>query len=263
LVFSSNYFRLFAERKHPIPLINLHEWNPSIISKLNEIGFFQLLNIDDIPNLTKSDNNLKTLKFFTGVDGGGLEQAENQLLELAAHVDEDSEIPKTFLYALNSAFSEAMINVSKHAYDKTHQYQYPHQGKFFFTGAAKKDTREMTFAVYDHGATIPVTYPKTNMQDRVKDYVQSISNLFSKVTNAKDGAYISSAIRFGNTQTNQEGRGRGLPQIREAIDLCNSGSFTVVSRSGMYTYSHGGNESFSAFEGTIGGTLISWRVVLP
>lgn len=263
LTYSSHYLRTRKNPDSRPSLINVESWKPQVVYRLAEIGFFEMLGIKDVPVPVNFDDNLKTLRFFTGSNASVITQAEGQLRALAEHIDPNCAVPDTFLFALNSAFQEAMINVSRHAYGSEHEYRFPHKNQFFFTGAARRDLRQMTFSVYDHGATIPVTYPRADRPESVKAYWKRILPFSEKLTNPMDGAYIATAVKYGNSQTGEEVRGKGLPQIKEAIDRCEAGSLMIISRSGQYIYEHGKAERFTAYEGTIGGTLITWEVVLP
>ncbi|MAS41711.1 MAG: hypothetical protein CML46_17745 [Rhodobacteraceae bacterium] len=78
-----------------------------------------------------------------------------------------------------------------------------------------------------------------------------------------DAIYIEGAMARGETQTGEPGRGEGLPQMMELVDICGSGSLTIYSRGGMARYRCGQDIEIRSFPHSVGGTLIEWEMEFP
>lgn len=266
LVLSAEYQRAWRGNKNSPPLINLHLWNTEVRKRLFEIGFFDILGVreryfhTDLEDL--SEKAVKTLKFIDGENSAELEEVDRQLLALAEYIYPGETLDEGLSAVLNSAISEAMVNVRQHAYDPSHSFQYPHINKYWFAGAADKSSRTISISMFDQGATIPVTYPRAKIADRIMAHLKMLANL-TGLEEPSDGAYILTAVKYGNSQVDQPHRGKGLPQIKDAIDHCKNGTLMIMSRNGKYEYSYGNDEKHQAYSGSIGGTLITWNVELP
>ena len=265
LVLAADYDRKISAMNAPPPLINVQSWNPNVLKKLNQIGFFGILGIDVTPFCDNSlaDNDLMTVSFYCGSDVSTLEEADRKLLELAHHIDPNSSLPEAISLALNSAISEAMINVRRHAYPKNHEFKYKHLNKWWMAGSARKSDRTMTIAMYDQGASIPITYSKLGLPKKIIKFIKDRTPLIDNHNYLSDGVHIQAAVTYGNTQTQEKFRGKGLPQIKDAIDICGEGTLLIFSRGGQYIYESAKKEKVISYPHSIGGTLVEWTIKVP
>lgn len=266
LILAAEYQRALVAARSPAPLINLNEWKPRVFDRFFELGFFPIVGLGQIEEGEHivGDQERKTLRFLSGSDASEAEAADRRLLELAEFIDPDHDLPSSIAVPLNSALSEAMVNVRMHAYPSWHHFQFRPISRWWLTGTADRATRTLTVAIYDQGASIPVTYDRLPKAFAVEKFVRDkIGELIKGSAYASDAVHIEAAMRYGNSQSEKPNRGNGLPQMQDAVRQCGAGSLVVHSRGGRYTYSTSTNMKLEAFEHSIGGTLIEWTITLP
>ncbi|MFC5385151.1 hypothetical protein ACFPLB_04125 [Aquamicrobium segne] len=265
LVLAAEYERIKSFTDGPTPIVNLHQWSTPVFNRLWQLGFFPLVGVTEssLAEQVEEDERSMTLKFFSGSNAEETEQADKMLQRLAQFIDPENELPIEIAIPLNSALSEAMVNVRAHAYPANFRFHYRHINRWWFTGSADRINRTLTVAIYDQGATIPVTYPPRATADKVRAFLAENWPFQESHIYAADAVHIEAAMRYGNTQTGRANRGKGLPQMQEVIDACGTGRLMILSRGGRYTYRNAGKSERSAFQSSIGGTLIEWTVKIP
>lgn len=266
LVFAAEYERLVAIIGSPPPLVNLHEWNENVFKRLFELGFFQSIGVTpDQPELLLSaDQDIMTLRFLSGSNAKDTKKAGEMLVELGNFLDSTQSLPEDIKVPLTSALSEAMINVKQHAYPSDYRFAYRHVQRWWLTGSANRKTRTLTIVIYDQGATIPVTYARVKKLASIRSWIESNFNKEASHPFDNDGVNLAAAVRFGNSQTDEPHRGKGLPDMKFAIDQCKNGKLTILSRGGRYVYNGLTQTSeHSSYPASIGGTLIEWSLTLP
>ena len=265
LVLAAEYERIKTFAASPTPIVNLHQWNEPVFSRLLQLGFFPLVGVTEstLADQFVEDESTITLRFFSGSNAEETELADQMLQRLARFIDPQSALPDDIAIPLNSALSEAMINVRAHAYPSNFRFQFRHVNRWWFSGSADRKTRTLTVAIYDQGATIPVTYAPQATSDRVRAFIAENWPFQEEQVYATDAVHIEAAMKYGNSRTGQPNRGKGLPQMQEAIDACGNGRLMILSRGGRYIYHRAGKTERSVFNSSIGGTLIEWTVKLP
>lgn len=78
-----------------------------------------------------------------------------------------------------------------------------------------------------------------------------------------DAAAIEYAMREGTTQTDEPGRGKGLPQMKRLIKTFGAGHLMVLSRGGMYLYASDAGSYTETLSTPVAGTLVEWEVEVP
>lgn len=264
VVLTAEYDRLRHLYDASPPTVNLHQWSDAVFSKLYEIGFFEILGLTSrVADMYRDSGNVRVMRIMSGTNTEGLESAARNLLGLASHYMADRLISEEVILALNSALSEAMANVARHAYSDDHVFPYKHIGKWWVTAEVDRLKGTLTVVIYDQGATIPVTFPKRSLSDRVQDYLSRTLSGQKRFEFENDATYVAGAMIPGNTQTGLKYRGYGIPQMKELIDICGSGKLTIFSRGGRCQYECGGEVERRSYAKSIGGTLIEWVVQLP
>lgn len=268
LVLAAEYERAVQIIGAPPPLVNVDRWQPQVINQLFHLGFFPMLGITEasLEDQLLTEGDVMTLQFLSGSNAEETAKADEMLLQLAAFLDPENALPDELRIPFNSALSEAMVNVRKHAYPEGHDFQYRHVNKWWLAASADKRERSLTVVIYDQGATIPVTYAKMAATDRIRKFVEGVvGSITGKAEKpfAFDGVHIEAAAKFGNSQTGDAHRGKGLPDMLNVIDQCPEGRLVILSRGGQYIYRSGGESSRSAHHRSVGGTLIEWHVRLP
>ena len=127
LVVLAEFQRWLEIRNNPARLVNLRKWNSEVVLKLREIGFFSALEMPKeilpFPDIQNSD--LKVLKFITGENGDDLQRIGGQLRELIDFIDPDHSVASNVRRTLTSAISEAVSNVTHHAYTDDFEFVHP------------------------------------------------------------------------------------------------------------------------------------------
>ena len=161
-----------------------------------------------------------------------------------------------------TAISEAIANVTNHAYPTDHAYQTPHLGQLWVSASANKVTRELSVVVYDQGATIPVTYSLQEWKDQAMEMFRSLT-AFEFIRGRRpetkhDDVYIEIATRLGSSQTKEAHRGKGLPQMRALLQQVGNGTMSMYSRNGWCKFGQHDTVDRGTLPVSIGGTLIEW-----
>nr|WP_325265572.1 hypothetical protein [uncultured Rhizobium sp.] len=267
LVMAAEYERVVSIIGSPPPLINLGDWDADVFTRLLQLGFFSIIGItSQVPDeVLTSNEDVMTLRFLSGSNAQETEAADKMLVDLGEFLGADNDLAEEIRLPLTTALSEAMINVRRHAYPEDHKFRFKHINRWWLTGSADRARRKLTVVIYDQGATIPITYSKLSATQNIKEWILSTMGHSPKSEDqfAEDGARIAAAAKFGNTQTGKSYRGKGLPDMQNAIDCCENGRLMIMSRGGMYVYEGKDRTRIASFPSSIGGTLIEWTLTLP
>lgn len=265
LVLTAEYDRLAQIAHQTPPTIDLERWSHPFFKRMYEIGFFEVVGLtEDVASLYRTDGDVQTMRIISGMNANQLQQASECIRDLIRFIDTAASLRPDAELALNNALSEAMANVSAHAYPVGHEFKYRHVGKWWVTASADRLTRELSIVIYDQGASIPVTYARKELSQEVKDVLASIFRPEPTFEFANDGAYIQTAMLPGKSQTNQRNRGYGLPEMKTLVDICEWGSLRILSRGGEAKYEYGKNSLDSTSRDvSVGGTLIEWTLRIP
>jgi hypothetical protein len=264
LIITAEYDRIGKILNEVPPTINIKSWKQTVFQRLFEIGFFEILGHQkQVEDRYVTDGNIKTMKIISGSNANELSIVCDSILSLSDFIDESGPINDEVELAINNALSEAMINVSKHAYPDDYNFQVRHVGKWWATASANRETRELNVVIFDQGASIPITYPRKKLSQSAIDFLKQALRIEPKFEFQNDGAYIECAMKPGRSQTNQPNRGLGLPEMKDLIDICGNGSLRIISRGGECRYDRGKPMTRLSRPHSIGGTLIEWTLRLP
>lgn len=276
LVLAAEYERRTLHMEEPPPIFDLTNWDPNLLYKLSQIGFFERFGYSfEFDTEQSIQTNVLTVPFYSG-SKAEMQKVDEKLLSLVEHIDPDFKISTDMRVALNSAVGEAFANTREHAYSSQHEFKYPHVRRWWATGAASASERKIVVSLFDQGVTIPVSYPQLPIWPKL----QKVLNFFDSESSAEfanDAILIGAAAEYGKTgrgllgpdafgKKPEDKGGYGLPQIKDAIELCGGGSLMILSRGGRYLYQLDGTnreEDFQTYDHSVGGTLIEWTVTLP
>ncbi len=228
--------------------------DPRIKRILQDIGFFDLLEVHN-PLPLQSDNfPLEYIKVFSGNRAVG-EQADRLKAALLGDAIQMDPAASTKLYR---GLTEAMTNVVHHAYPSEISSGVARlKNRWWLVGHVDKDKRELMVMFFDQGVGIPATLPLRYPGEYLNTILAGLHLL-----DPNDGDLIRAAMRITRSQTSESHRGRGLNDFRAFINECGGGSLRIISRRGLYTYTADGNETSAALKVNLGGTLIEWTVPL-
>jgi len=260
LVMTAEYDRLRHLLDSVPPAVELDRWHTGVFTKMNEIGFFENIGLlDELEDKFNTNGDIKTLKITSGRNAAELEEVSQKISLLCDFLDVKGEVMRGKVLDLNTALGEAMINVARHAYPDYHKFARKHVSKWWVTASVDRIERVLKVAIYDQGASIPVTYPRKRTLVALKEAVSKPLAGVSRFEFDSDGTYIHEAMQPAATQTNEPHRGKGLPEMREIVDALGDASMIIYSRGGICEYD-GNKFTTSSQEYSVGGTLIEWTL---
>lgn len=262
VVLTAEYDRIAKSNKETPPTVNLRDWNDTILIKLFELGFFDVLG--HMPSRAKSivsNDKTKTMQIIRARSNDDLGRVDESLLELSDFLDLPDDVD--VVVDLNSAISEAISNMKHHAYPDEFPLPYPHLRSLWVSATANREENSLTVVAYDQGATIPVTYPRIQRWEQVNRFLRRTVSRIPSFEFEHDGTYIRAAMRYGGSRTDQTHRGKGLPQMLDVLERVGTGRMKVYSRGGWCERKANGKLTSGATELSIGGTLIEWNLELP
>lgn len=267
VVLTADFYRVSDIIGQVPPTINLHKWQDPVVTKLHQLGFFSLLG--HVPSNEKliKDGTTLTMSIVRGTNADELQTVDESLKVLGEFLRSGSEqdLDPTMVKVLTT-ISEAITNVTQHAYNDDHEYEYQHINSFWVAATADKQSKTLTVVVYDQGATIPVTYPRLDLKAEairfLRTAVKSVVNGAPDVAHRHDGTYIRAAMRYGGSRTDEFFRGKGLPQMFALMQTIGSGQMNIRSRGGWCIQNAAGRMTQGFVDDSIGGTLVEWTIKL-
>ncbi|WP_066827630.1 hypothetical protein [Sphingomonas mali] len=238
--------RALACRANPKPFLCIRPVDHKMDEVFAQIGIYEAIGLKcDISS--KRDDvmhwRLATGVLSEGVKGGSLlEQYEGRLAEGL----------KRGLYG---GIIEAMTNTVQHAYEGRDGEALRHNiGKRWWLLSQERNDI-LTVAICDLGIGISESLPRSGTFS-----VEAVTDMLKGLGIARtDANAIRAAIELGRTRTNIKGRGRGLHDIVEAVNLSEAGRVMIGSNRGMFTTTEGKSYARN-FGDSVPGTIIWWTV---
>jgi hypothetical protein len=216
---------------------------------LKQIGFLDCIGYDDDAAITPCEEDVV---HWHATSGSG---AEGEKYDAVVQDYLRNRIPGQFDSALFKGVSEAMTNVSQHAYLDFLEPERQREYKPWWMFSQIKDD-VLTVVFCDLGVGIPRTLP-------IRYSALKARLLTAATGKGRDGKAIDLAIKESMSRTNKAHRGRGLGQITSSIIGCEGGKVIIFSNKGYYERSNGSDlPTFGSITKSIGGTIISWQVPL-
>ncbi|HEX3666175.1 MAG TPA: hypothetical protein VHU23_13205 [Rhizomicrobium sp.] len=243
------------------PLVDLNRWRRSILGSLEDIGFFELLEIQK-PKLRVPDQRIT--RFSSGEVASGT-QARLLFEKLALIIDGLDEqegldqalrLSRQRLYA---ALVEATENTRAHAYEGLEEDPFVAR-RWWMTGSVNPEKKSFTIAVYDQGVSIPACLPKWRGYGWIK---KGFQRLFGKAPEAFDESYDGYRIRLAmnaplSSSSGLAYRGKGFPAYKDVLQECRGGRLRILSRRGEFLYVKGRRPRSRTLEMPLQGTLVEW-----
>ncbi len=239
---------------------NTDNWDCDILKQFTELGFFDLFN-DDQPekraNITDTckHSGLSLVKYIKGRCG---DKAKTRILKAKIGDIVGDKISKwTFL---DSGLSEAITNVSHHAYPK--DYDYSEEDKnWYLTGSYNEYTNELKVVFYDQGIGIPKSLPSSEIWEKVLAWFSK----YSIADRKRHEVLLKAAVELDRTSTLETDRGKGLQDLLEFVKHRGDGYLSILSLKGLFKYSmKNGTKAVKSehFSQELYGTLIIWSATL-
>lgn len=232
-------------------------WNEEIYHRLHDLGFFDLFRKKpgSQPPAKERTSKISLVKYIKGKCGDNAKAVElkNKIIEIVGE-----EITKwTFLYC---GLSEAITNVSHHAYPPTKNYSESEKN-WYLSASYNTETHELKVVFYDQGIGIPQSLPASKVWEKALEFLSR----FAPIAGKKDEALLRAAVELDRTSTEQTDRGKGLQDLLEFIKQRKMGYLSILSMKGLYKFSIENNKTSiktESFSNPIHGTLIIWKVTL-
>lgn len=203
---------------------------------LQDAGFFRLLEID---HRRAGHGPTPWVEHITGnqTDGAQVELLKERVFGC------DAGLKPASLGLIYIGLTEAMTNVIQHAYSMS-DLARPRvlfvENRWWITGNVDRSRRVFTFSICDLGIGIPKTIgAKLNVRDVLR-FLQ-----YNNVKKVDDADLLRFALLVGESSTDLPWRGRGLPQMRQVVDLiggririCSGHATAQYSSSGIITEPH-------------------------
>lgn len=241
---------------------DISSWNCVIIEKFKELGFFDLFQnnpLDDISK-DKKDENCSTIKLVKYIKGKCGDSKKTRELKKGIRDIVGENIEKwTFLH---SGLTEAITNVSHHAYPNTMGYKQSEK-YWYLTGAYNSISKEIKIVFYDQGIGIPKSLPASVIWEKVLKMMKKWKIPMADRKN--DETLLKAAVEYDRTSTGDSDRGKGLQDLLEFVKQRKNGYLSILSLKGLYKYSvKDGVENIKTvhFKNEISGTLIIWSAIL-
>ncbi|CAI1991864.1 Uncharacterised protein [Serratia fonticola] len=245
-----------AIRQRLTPKINT--WEPSIVRKFHDLGFFELFKKSQGVTLGEeyaAENETRFVKYLKG-KCGDIEKTLTLKSEIMRLVGES--IQKWVF--LQGGLSEAITNVSQHAYPV--KYGYSEKDKnWYLTGSYDEINKVIKIVFYDQGIGIPKSLPASQIWERV---VSKLS-VFTPFERKRDEVLLKAAVELDRTSTKETDRGKGLQDLLEFIKQRGDGYLSIMSLKGLYKHEiKNGKIKIKSenFQMPICGTLIIWSASL-
>ncbi len=180
-------------------------------------------------------------------------------------LEEQSKLPKDKSKKLYRGVSEAMTNVSQHAYMNLRNDGAKIVGDKGWWMFCREEEDHISVAFCDLGVGIPITLPKTMEENKEESLFMTIlQKLFgSDKEKYSDGELIRAAIEIKRSRTQKRHRGKGLLDMIKAIETTQGGRLTILSNKGGYLYNLNStkpSEDIKNYKDSIFGTLIIWSL---
>jgi len=244
-------------RRKLIP--NIDKWDCDILKKFTELGFFDLFKHNPVKDCNTVEScNYSGLNLVRYIKGRCGDKSKTRTLKENISVLVGEKVNNwTFL---DSGLSEAITNVSHHAYPKGSGY-LPKDKNWYLSGSYNDVSKELKVVFYDQGDGIPKTLPYSDVREKISGWF----SMHPFVDKKKHEFLLKAAMGLDRTSTKESDRGKGLQDLLEFVKHRKNGYLLVLSLKGLYKFSiKNGEEKIESrgFDCRLDGTLITWSVVL-
>jgi hypothetical protein len=265
LILASEYdrARLISTSPDWLGAVNLDQWQPQVYATLDDLGFLNLLGVEERRHTVASRDGCYIVPFLSGskVVGAEIDRLIRLMAELASQEglqEGDDLLRRSRVY---DGLGEAIQNVEDHAYPP--DAGFPVVRRWWMTGAVEPSKKRFNIIAYDQGVTIPIRLPRsTRFDDFRAAFLKLVGSEFDPNVTENDGEAIAQAVELGRSSTGKEWHGKGLPRMREIVDYCRGGSLRILSRCGEYVYQRDGKSTYRSFQVPLDGTLVEWNLYL-
>ena len=151
--------------------------------------------------------------------------------EVGQILEEQSNLSKSKSKKLYRGISEAMTNVSQHAYIRPRNDGTGFANEKGWWMFYREEDEKIFVAFCDLGVGIPVTLPQTTEKSILDKALEKLG-----ITKHSDGRLIQAAIEVKRSRTEKKHRGKGLLDMIKTLENTKSGRLSIFSNKGGYFY---------------------------
>lgn len=218
---------------------------------LIQVGVYSLCG-HRAPKLKEEDfkENVKHWRYATGVR---VDESTSEAFE-----NIEGRLSPALKKGMWKGVSEALINSVQHAYAAPRNLRGVRLRSARWWMFSELKGGLLTVAVCDLGIGIPRSLP-LNWNDNV---INRLMATFSR--DGPDVRAVKAAMQVGATSTSGEHRGKGLPQIWNAVRTEKNASIMILSNAARLVWNGDTEEEFAMeYSDSIAGTLVMWTVKTP
>jgi hypothetical protein len=235
--------------------------NKDVRNVLTDVGFFEHVGI-----VPRASDDHRSGHYFLRVTSNTRDKGDLIAHLCEAALQSTGPMPANFQGRLYAALSEAMNNVTQHAYLIDEQRRIgPRRpcllGRWWAAAYSDRQSGLFTLWMFDQGVGIPATLPirRPSLWAAIMQSIQG---------NADDDAILIEALKPGTSQTKSPHRGKGLAEMQRFVsEVCSIGTifghFSVLSNHGGIKLSNGLEPERRLFRCSLDGTLIELQFRLP
>lgn len=216
----------------------VHKWKKDINTILKDMGFFELLGIEDEEYIGEKTYSIIRYERVQATKHHYPDKIQKLIKKLKVLTGKD------YQNVIPDGLGEAMNNVVAHAYVKGKE------GYFWYNAFYKEVERVVWIILYDLGQGIP-----KSMRDS-----RRWKSRLAQLTDDSDKHLLERACEYGATSTGKTERGIGMKTIMEVIDeiQSNEKSLRIFSGKAYMEYT-GKKPKTKPLNFSFDGTLIEWK----
>lgn len=184
-------------------------------------------------------------------------------VELAPRIESQGRMPEATRKALTKGVSEAIVNVTQHAYDCPRDDGTGLVDESGWWAFVREEKDSLTIVSCDLGLGVPMTVWK-NRWEHIVEFQKRLARAIGRQSH-QDGQIIRAAVDESRSRTRLDYRGNGFRDILDSVISSGQGEVRIFSNRGCYYAAvSNGRESHSMrnYKHSIFGTLIAWRIGL-
>ncbi len=254
LLFFSELHRLQTAYPGRFPLLCVPPQDDTVGQVLEHLGLFKLIKCRT--NFTPQRNDVVHWRCATGAIVDAATDAGPML-------EETRGIPPELLPFMFRGISEAMTNVSHHAYVRPREDGLNVASDKRWWMFCREEANAVFVAFCDLGLGIPVTLEEREDRTVLHSILQSFGAAL-RGGRSQDAEMLKAAILLKKTRTKLPHQGKGLTDILRVVEEAQKGYISIYSNRGCYMKRYAGLETevVRNYRCSIYGTLILWGLPL-
>lgn len=251
IILAAEFHRWALIKRTTLTPRGVKNWSPRLRGLFDDLGVYDLLSIDAPITDDSVDDNITLTPLKSG------ERFEGEKIDSLQRSFQDDIQGFTARPDLYDGLVEAAENAIAHAYPPADDFtpKFPFAGqRWWGAGCLDPIAMRLRFFIYDQGAGIPYTLPRSEWAEQLRAILSSVSAGWF----ADDGRLLRAALELGRTRTDQPNRGKGLQRMCEIVLSTHDSYMRILSGRGEVRIWSDGRVKETTHSMNIGGTLVEW-----